>query len=104
MISGFAALMSVGIFTAILVLILVIWTITWKGIALWIAAQENNKPWFIALLVLNTAGIVEIVYIFLFSDWGKKYITHHKNKRTEKKKHKAAHKHQSESKEKEDSN
>jgi hypothetical protein len=104
MISGLGALMSVGVFTALVVLLLVVWTITWKGFALWIAAQEKNKYWFVAFLVLNTAGIFEIIYIFFFSDWGKKYIAHHKAKRIAKKKHKVSHKHSAESLEKEASN
>lgn len=45
----------------------VIWTIPWKGIALWQAARNRQKIWFILLLVLNTLGILEIIYIFIFS-------------------------------------
>jgi hypothetical protein len=36
------------------------------GVALWRAVKNNSKPWFIALLVINTLGILEILYIFLF--------------------------------------
>ena len=50
-----------------LVYLLAIWTIVWKGTALWKAAKNNSLPWFIALLVINTMGILEIVYIFFFS-------------------------------------
>lgn len=50
-----------------LLLVLSIWALIWKGIALWKASQNGSKPWFIALLVLNTVGILEIVYIFYFS-------------------------------------
>jgi hypothetical protein len=46
---------------------LAIWTIPWKGIALWKAAKKEDKIWFIVLLVVNTAAILEILYIFLFS-------------------------------------
>ncbi|MEN6445965.1 MAG: DUF5652 family protein [Candidatus Cloacimonas sp.] len=49
-----------------LVLILVLWELFWKGIALWKAARESQKYWFIVILVLNTAGILPILYIFLF--------------------------------------
>ncbi len=41
-----------------------IWTIFWKIIALWNAAKRHEKWWFIALAVINTLGILEIVYIF----------------------------------------
>ena len=51
----------------ILIAVVAIWTIIWKGLALWKAAQNNSKPWFVVLLVLNTTGILEIIYIFFFS-------------------------------------
>lgn len=44
-----------------------IWTIPWKGVALWKSARNGSKPWFIALLIINTVGILEIIYIFCFS-------------------------------------
>ena len=43
---GIGALMSMGILAAFFVLVLAIWSIAWKGFALWIAAQEKNKYWF----------------------------------------------------------
>lgn len=46
---------------------LVFWSLFWKGWALWVAAHEESKGWFAALLVLNTAGILEIIYIFLIA-------------------------------------
>lgn len=45
----------------------VAWSVTWKGLALWRAAKNDNAPWFVALLVINTAGILEILYLYLFS-------------------------------------
>jgi methionyl-tRNA synthetase len=44
-----------------------IWALIWKGIALWKASRNNHKIWFIILLVANTVGILEIIYIFFFS-------------------------------------
>ena len=52
--------------TPILILILV-WTLPWKGIALWKAARNSHKGWFIALLVVNTLALLEIIYIFYFA-------------------------------------
>lgn len=49
-----------------LIFVLVLWELVWKGIALWKAARESQKYWFIAILILNTAGILPILYIFLF--------------------------------------
>lgn len=50
--------------TLILVLILA-WTLPWKGYALWLAAREGHRWWFIILLVTNTLAILDIIYIFL---------------------------------------
>ena len=58
-----------GWFTALLV-VLLIWSFIWKGWALWRAARNGSTPWFIVLLILNTLGILEIIYIFLFSGYG----------------------------------
>ena len=44
-----------------------LWTLPWKGVALWKAAKNNHKKWFIALLLVNTLAILEIIYIFYFS-------------------------------------
>lgn len=48
----------------VLVVALALWTLVWKGLALWRAAEKRSKPWFIVLLILNTAGILEIIYLF----------------------------------------
>jgi hypothetical protein len=45
-----------------------VWTLVWKGLALWKAARKNHSIWFIALLILNTIGILEILYIYVFSE------------------------------------
>ena len=47
--------------------ILLVWTIVWKGWALWRAARQEDKAWFIVILILNTIGILEMFYIFVFS-------------------------------------
>lgn len=44
-----------------------IWSIGWKGWALWIAAKKDQKVWFVVFLIVNTIGILEIFYIFYFS-------------------------------------
>lgn len=48
-------------------LLLLLWSIAWKGLALWKAAREGSKPWFVVLLVVNTVGILEILYLYVFS-------------------------------------
>jgi hypothetical protein len=60
---GIDALMaSIGV-TALIV-VLIIWTLAWKGMALWKAAQRGSKVWFILLLLVNTVGILDIIYIY----------------------------------------
>lgn len=49
------------------ILLAILWTIPWKGVALWRAARGCHKGWFVVLLVVNTLGILEIIYIFIFS-------------------------------------
>lgn len=44
-----------------------IWSLVWKGLALWKAARRGANVWFVVLLVLNTVGILEILYLYVFS-------------------------------------
>lgn len=44
--------------------VLITWTLIWKGLALWKAAGLRHKYWFIAMLVINTVGLLEIIYLF----------------------------------------
>lgn len=54
-------------FLPIILMVLMVWVLFWKGLALWKSARLNQKYWFTALLVINTLGILEILYIFVFS-------------------------------------
>ena len=51
-----------------LIMLLLIWEIIWKGFALWNAAQHKHMYWFIALLIINTVGILPIVYLVFFQN------------------------------------
>jgi len=51
-----------------LVIVVIVWTIFWKGFALWKSARRGEKIWFIVFLFLNTIGILEILYLFVFSE------------------------------------
>ena len=54
---------------AILGLMLIsIWTLVWKGFGLWYAAEKKQKWWFIAILILNTLGLLPIIYLIWFKD------------------------------------
>ena len=45
---------------------LVLWSAVWKGIAImWKAAQRDQLGWYIALLIINSVGLLPIIYIFL---------------------------------------
>jgi hypothetical protein len=46
------------------------WVLPWKGYALWKAARLSHKGWFIAILILNTFAILEIIYIFFVARRG----------------------------------
>ncbi len=50
-----------------LVFILLIWSIIWKGFGLWRASRQEQRNWFIAMLVVSTFGLLEIIYLFFFS-------------------------------------
>jgi methionyl-tRNA synthetase len=43
---------------------LLVWSIIWKGLALWHAGRKGQPWWFVIFLVVNTAGILEIIYLF----------------------------------------
>jgi len=50
-------------------IIFLLWTVIWKGLALWKSARNKHLIWFILLLIINTAGIFEILYIFFLNRW-----------------------------------
>ena len=50
-----------------LLMVLSLWALIWKVFAVWRASQNGSKYWFIALLAINSVGILEIVYLFFFS-------------------------------------
>lgn len=48
----------------LLFLLAMSWSIAWKCYSAWIAAKSNNKRWFVALVIFNTMGILDMIYIF----------------------------------------
>ncbi len=46
--------------------VLMIWDVIWKGIGLWKACRNKQLGWFIAILVVNSLGILPIVYVMWF--------------------------------------
>ena len=67
--SFYAGPISPGFFAVagVLLVVVILWTLIWKGMALWKAAKEGNKVWFVVLLLVNTIGILEILYLYVFS-------------------------------------
>jgi hypothetical protein len=44
--------------------LLLLWSAFWKGLALWHSGRRGQPWWFVILVVVNTVGILEIVYLF----------------------------------------
>ncbi|MEK7177019.1 MAG: DUF5652 family protein [Patescibacteria group bacterium] len=51
----------------VVVALAIIWSLAWKGLALWRSAELRQKYWFIAIFLINTLGILEIIYYFLIA-------------------------------------
>lgn len=66
---GPTSLITISIFS-ILFFLAILWTVAIKGYALWHAAKRGEKWWFIALLVINTFGILEIAYLVFVAKLG----------------------------------
>jgi hypothetical protein len=47
-----------------LIALIMVWVLFWKGYALWIAARNSSRWWFIVLMIVNTFGLLEIIFIF----------------------------------------
>lgn len=60
-----------GTWVALLVLAAV-WELVWKGLALWRAGRRHDTVWFVVLLLLNTMGILPIIYLLTHDDEVKK--------------------------------
>ncbi len=57
--------LGIPFLSSAIVIPLVLWSVVWKGIALWKAARRDQLGWYIALLIINTVGVLPIIYIFL---------------------------------------
>ncbi|MBP6858351.1 MAG: hypothetical protein KBC33_00780 [Candidatus Pacebacteria bacterium] len=63
---------GLGGFGILLALLLAVVIIALKGYALWHAARRSEKWWFIALLLINTVGLLELAYLyFVVGKWHK---------------------------------
>ena len=47
------------------IIFFVLWEVIWKLLAMWRAAQNKQPGWFICLALINTMGILPILYLLL---------------------------------------
>ena len=47
-----------------ILVLLVLWSLFWKGLALWHSGRRREPWWFVIILIVNTFGILEIIYLF----------------------------------------
>jgi hypothetical protein len=59
---------SVSTTTAVAIGFLIVWELIWKGLALWRAAVLGDKLWYVLILILNTVGILPIIYLIVTRD------------------------------------
>ena len=57
--------MKIGV-QELLLAIAIIWSLIWKGIALWNAARNKQLGWYLIILVINALGLLEIIYLLKF--------------------------------------
>ncbi len=57
------------------IIFLILWSLVWKGYALWRAAKNDQKYWYVVLLLINFFGILEIAYLFFFQKEGRLWLT-----------------------------
>jgi len=58
--------MTIPLIIILLLIPLIIWEAIWKGIGMWKAARNGQLGWFIVILVINSIGILPIIYIYFF--------------------------------------
>ena len=71
-----------------LLIIVIVWSLVWKGLAWWRSARLNQPFWFIAFFIINTVGILEILYIFLLSKINLGFISKSRKRSLKRAKHK----------------
>lgn len=72
--NDFSSLVDMAPTYAALLVVLLLWSGVWKAFALYRAGKVRQPVWFVFLLVLNTLGILEILYLFVFSKKANKEI------------------------------
>lgn len=57
---------SLAFLTSGWIIVLLIWSLIWKGLALWKSARNKHLVWFIFILITNAVGILSIVYLIIY--------------------------------------
>ena len=65
-IEGLASDFISSVYFIPLIVIITLWDFFWKAWGLWISAQRKEKIWFALILIINSAGILPIIYILFF--------------------------------------
>ncbi len=64
---GNIGMAEITLLLSVFIPLAMVWTLPWKGVALWRAARNRHLVWFVVLFLVNTLALLEIVYIFGFS-------------------------------------
>lgn len=52
---------------SLLISLLILWSAFWKALGLYKAIKSDQMWWFVAIFMINLAGIFEIIYLFKFA-------------------------------------
>lgn len=62
-----AAFLGIPLATLMIIIAIIsVWDLIWKGIALWKCGRNNQLIWFFFILICNTIGILPIIYLLFF--------------------------------------
>lgn len=62
--TGAVSIVFANEYSTTALLLLALWSVLWKGLSLWHSGRRGQAWWFVILLVVNTLGLLEIVYLF----------------------------------------
>jgi methionyl-tRNA synthetase len=69
--AGLGSSFAAGIVFSFVAICVIVWITYWKFHAIWKAVHHNQKVWVVVFLLVNTLGILEILYIHYFSKYHK---------------------------------
>ncbi len=52
----------------VLIAVAVVWSAVWKALGLWKAGKSKDKFWFTVLFLINTLGILELYYLYIWEE------------------------------------